>query len=136
MEEHYAGFDESAALAAQRNILRVYRVLWDGGRVALAALDAGTLLAGAVALDEERRPQPGFALEAVDVLCEDSAKEAFLGEELKEEVAGSGVVLVVGVEHLLGKDPERNWVVFEVKVVEDAGWIAKIGNWVFGEIAV
>lgn len=120
MKEHDAWLDESLTLAAQRNILRVHRVLRNRCGEALVALDAGTLLAGAVAFDEERRAETGFALEAVNVLGEDSTKKTLLSEELEEKVAGGGVVLVVGVEHLLGEDPEGNWVVFEVEVVEDA----------------
>lgn len=136
MEEHDAGFDQSAALSAQRNILRVHRVLRHRSGEALPTVDAGTLKAGAVALDQQGRREARLALKPVDVLREDATQQTLLGEELEEEVTGRGVVLVVGVEHLLGEDPERHGVVFEVVVVEDARWIAKVGDGVLVEIAV
>ena len=87
-------------------------------------------------LDEGGRRQTCLALEPVDVLCEHATEQTLLRQQLEEEVAGRGVVLVVCVEHLLREDPEGRGVLLEIVVIEDRGGIAEIGHRVFVQIAV
>ena len=87
-------------------------------------------------LDENGKSKSGAPIESVNVLGVDASEKSLLLEKSEEEVTGCGVVLVVGVEHLLGEDPERHGVVLEVVVVEDARWIAEVGDGVLVEIAI
>ena len=87
-------------------------------------------------LDQRGRRQTCLALEPVDVLCEHTAEQTLLCQQLQEEVTGRGMVLVVCVEHLLCEDPEGRGILLEIVVIEDRGWIAEIRHRIFVQVAV
>ena len=74
-----------------------------------------------MALDEDGESESGAAIESVDVLRVDASEKALPLEKSEEEVGGRGMVLVIGVEHFLGEDPEGDWEVGEVAEAEYGG---------------
>lgn len=74
-------------------------------------------------LDKDGLRESGTPIESIDVLCVDASEKSLLLEKCEEEVGRGGVILVVGVEHLLGEDPEGNWEVSEVAETEDGGGV-------------
>lgn len=121
-------FDRTAAQRAERHGARVHAALRQVGAEFLAAVEAGAFARGPVALDEQRRREARVALQTVDVLRVDPTQHAAILQQREHEVAGSGVVLLVGVEHLASEDPEGRAQLVEVLDVEDRRRIAQVGD--------
>lgn len=128
--------DESAAAATHGNATLVDRLLRDRGRIRLVAADAGAGRTGAMALDEDGESESGAPIESVDVLRVDASEKALPLEESEEEVGGRGMILVVGVEHLLREDPKGDWEVGEVVETEYRGRVRQEGNRVLVQVPI
>ena len=122
-EEDNVGFYKSAAIAAHGNATFIHSFLGNGGGIGFVTANAGAGGACAMPLDENGKSKSGAPIESVNVLGVDASEKSLLLEKSEEEVSGRGVVLVVGVEHLLCEDPKGNREVGEVTETENGGWI-------------
>ena len=120
-EEDDVGLDESATAAAHGNATFIHSFLGNGRGIGLVTTNAGAGRTRAMSLDENGKSKSGAPIESVDVLGVDASEKSLLLQKSEEEVSGCGVVLVIGVEHLLCEDPKGNREVGEVTETENGG---------------
>ena len=122
-KEDNVGLNESTTATAHRNATFIHSFLGNGGGIGFVTANAGAGRTRAMPLDENGKSKSGAPIETVNVLGVDASEKSLLLEKSEEEVSGRGVVLVVGIKHLLCEDPKGNRKIGEVTETEDGGRI-------------
>lgn len=121
-------FDRTAARRAERNGPRIHAALRQIRAKLLSAVETGAFARCSVAFDEQGRLQSRVSLQAIDVLRVDPTQNAAILQQREHEVAGRGMVLLIRVEHLASKDPERRAELVEVFDIENGGRVSQVGD--------